>query len=181
MLIKILNSFYGSIFSVLELVSFFNTINYSTTQMNNETSFENTTTKGSKCKRVRVRKCHFWCRRLVCLVLEFVGSVSGASSSVFFSEGVPSRIRSSGCERGLSGLLARCSLTMYVCHWSGLLAWLPTRLVLPCVKLVAACPSVKAREVCHGRQLSAIWPCMCVTVAGCSCDCLQGWFFRVWS
>ena len=41
------------------------------------------------------------------LVLEFVGSVCEASSNVFFSEGVPSGIRSSECERGLSGLLAR--------------------------------------------------------------------------
>ena len=41
------------------------------------------------------------------LVLEFVGSVCEAISSVFFSEGVPSGIRSSGCERGLSALLAR--------------------------------------------------------------------------
>ena len=41
------------------------------------------------------------------LVLEFVGSVCEVSSSVFFSVGVPSEIRSSGCERGLSGLLAR--------------------------------------------------------------------------
>ena len=31
----------GSIFSILEMVSFPNTINYLTTQMNNETSFEN--------------------------------------------------------------------------------------------------------------------------------------------
>ena len=49
------------------------------------------------------------------LVLEFVGSVCKASSSVFFGEGVPSGISSSGCERGLSGLLARvlsgCPLT----------------------------------------------------------------------
>ena len=41
------------------------------------------------------------------LVLGFVGSVCEASCSVSFSEGVPSEIRSSGCERGLSGLLAR--------------------------------------------------------------------------
>ena len=46
------------------------------------------------------------------LVLEFVGSVCEASSSVFFNEGVPSGIRSSGCERGLSWLLARGSLTV---------------------------------------------------------------------
>ena len=32
-----------SSFSVLEMVSFYNTVNYLTTQMNNETSFENTT------------------------------------------------------------------------------------------------------------------------------------------
>ena len=31
---------------VFWMVSFYNTINYLTTQMNNETSFENTTTKG---------------------------------------------------------------------------------------------------------------------------------------
>ena len=49
------------------------------------------------------------------LVVEFVGRVCKASSSVFFSEGVPSGIRSSVCETGLSGLLARvlsgCPLT----------------------------------------------------------------------
>ena len=33
-------------FSVLKMVSFYNTINYLTTQMNNEISFKNTTTKG---------------------------------------------------------------------------------------------------------------------------------------
>ena len=44
------------------------------------------------------------------LDLKFVGSVCGASSSVFFSEGVPSGIRSSRCERGLFWLLASCSL-----------------------------------------------------------------------
>ena len=44
------------------------------------------------------------------LVLEFVGSVCEASSSVFFSEGVPSGICTSGCERGLSWLLASGSL-----------------------------------------------------------------------
>ena len=37
-------------------------------------------------------------------------SLCEASSSVFFSEGVPSGICSSGCERGLSVLLTRCSL-----------------------------------------------------------------------
>ena len=41
------------------------------------------------------------------LVLGFVGSVCEASSSVFFREGVPSGIRSSECERGLFGVLAR--------------------------------------------------------------------------
>ena len=46
------------------------------------------------------------------LVLDFVGSVCEASSSVYFSEGVPSGIRSSGCERGLFGLLASGSLTI---------------------------------------------------------------------
>ena len=40
------------------------------------------------------------------LVLEFVGSVCDASNSVFFSEGVPSGIRRSGCKRCLSRLLA---------------------------------------------------------------------------
>ena len=35
-----------------------------------------------------------------------------ASRSVFFGEGVPSGIRSSECERGLSWLLARCSLRL---------------------------------------------------------------------
>ena len=53
---------------------FYNTINYLTTQMNNKTSFENTT-KGfycSRCKRVRVRKCLFWCRRFVCLSLSML-------------------------------------------------------------------------------------------------------------
>ena len=34
-------------------------------------------------------------------------SVCEACSCVFFSEGVPSGIRSSGCERSLSGLLAK--------------------------------------------------------------------------
>ena len=34
------------------------------------------------------------------------------SSSVFFSEGVPSGISSSGCERGLSGQLANGSLSV---------------------------------------------------------------------
>ena len=64
------------------------------------------------------------------LVVEFVGSVCEASSSVFFSEEVPSGISSSGCKRGLSWLLASGSLT---------------------ARLVAACPSVKVREVCYGR------------------------------
>ena len=49
---------------------------------------------------------------------------------MFFNDVVPSGISSSGCERGLFGLLANCSLTD---------------------RLVAACPSVKAREFCHGR------------------------------
>ena len=49
---------------------------------------------------------------------------------MLFSEGVPSGSSSSGCERGLFGLLANCSLT---------------------ARLVAACPSVKAREVCYDR------------------------------
>ena len=40
----------------------------------------------------------------------FVGSVYEASSSVFFSDGVPSGTSSSGCERGLFGLQANCSL-----------------------------------------------------------------------
>ena len=44
------------------------------------------------------------------LVLEFVGSVCEASSSVSFSDGVLSGISSSECERGLFGLLANCSL-----------------------------------------------------------------------
>ena len=35
-----------------------------------------------------------------------------ASSSVFFSEGVPSGISNSGCERGLSWLLANGSLSV---------------------------------------------------------------------
>ena len=48
------------------------------------------------------------------LVLEFVGSMCEASSSVFFSEGVPSGIRSSGCKRRLCGLLARGSLRLSV-------------------------------------------------------------------
>ena len=42
----------------------------------------------------------------------FVGSVCEASSSVFFSDGVPRVISSSGCERCLFGLLANCSLTV---------------------------------------------------------------------
>ena len=46
------------------------------------------------------------------LVLEFVGSVCEVSSNVFFSEGVPRGIRSSGCERGLSWLLASGSLVV---------------------------------------------------------------------
>ena len=71
--------------------------------MNNETSFKNTTTKGSRCKRVRVRKCPFWCRRLV-------GSLCEASSRVFLSEGVPSGIRSCGCER-----------EVYLGYWRGAL------------------------------------------------------------
>ena len=49
---------------------------------------------------------------------------------MFFSEGALSGISYSGCERGLSGLLANSSLI---------------------ARLVAACPSVKAREVCYGR------------------------------
>ena len=49
---------------------------------------------------------------------------------MFFSEGVPSGISSSGCKRALFGLLANCSLV---------------------ARLVAACSSVKAREVCYGR------------------------------
>ena len=48
------------------------------------------------------------------LVLEFVGSVCEASSSVFFGEGVPSGIHGSECETGLSGLLAR-GLSKVVC------------------------------------------------------------------
>ena len=44
--------------------------------------------------------------------------------------GVPSGISCSGYERDLFRLLANCSLT---------------------AMLVAACPSVKAREVCYGR------------------------------
>ena len=74
-------------------------------------------------------------------------SVCEASSRVFFCEG----------DRGLSWLRARCFLTMCVCHCSELHVWLTARLVLPYVKLVAACSSVKAREVCHGCELGAIW------------------------
>ena len=51
------------------------------------------------------------------LVLEFVGSVCEASSSMFFSEGVPSGIHSSGCKRGLSELLAKML--------SKVVSWLP--------------------------------------------------------
>ena len=79
-----------------------------------------------------MRKCLFSCHWLVCLVLEFVGSVwvcvsllqiarvtdrkagssvCEASSCVFFCEG----------ERGLSWPLARRYLTLYVCHYNGLL------------------------------------------------------------
>ena len=57
---------------VLKMVSFHNTINYLTTQINNETSFETQQRKVyyfSRSKRVRVRKCSFWCRRLVCWFL----------------------------------------------------------------------------------------------------------------
>ena len=45
------------------------------------------------------------------LVLEFIGGACGASSNVFFSEGVPSVIRSSGCERERS-VLASGSLRL---------------------------------------------------------------------
>ena len=39
-------------------------------------------------------------------------SVCEARCSMFFSEGLPSGIHSSVCERGLSWLLARCSLVV---------------------------------------------------------------------
>ena len=58
---------------------------------------------------VRVRKCPFLVSPVSMLVVEFVGRVCEASSCVFFSEGVPSGISNSGCERGLSGLLAKGS------------------------------------------------------------------------
>ena len=103
------------------MVSFHNTINYLTTQINNETSFETqlrTVYHVSRSKRVRVRKRPFWCRRLVCWSLSLMkcmsleqiarvtdrkagSSVCEACSSVFFSEGVPSGIRSSGRERSV--------------------------------------------------------------------------------
>ena len=60
---------FSLVFSVLEMVSFSNTINYLATQMNNETSLKKTQRKvyySSRCKGVRVTKCPFWCRRLVC-------------------------------------------------------------------------------------------------------------------
>ena len=56
----------------LKIVSFHNTINYLTTQINNETSFETQQRKlyyFSRSKRVRERKCFFGCRRLVCCSL----------------------------------------------------------------------------------------------------------------
>ena len=60
---------------------------------------------------MRVRKYPF------CVAGQYVGpwfveSVCAASSSVFFSDGVPSGISSSGCERCLFGLPANCSLTV---------------------------------------------------------------------
>ena len=114
------------------MVCFHNTINYLTTQINNKTSFETQQRKVyyfSRSKRVRVRKCPFWCRRLICWSLscrkylllwqiarvtdrKAGSSVCEASSRVFFSEGVPSGIRSSGCERDLSWLLTWCSLAV---------------------------------------------------------------------
>ena len=58
-------------------------------------------------------------------------------------EEVPSGISSSGCERGLFGLLANGSLT---------------------ARLVAVCRSVKAREVFYGRLLCAISDHVCVSL-----------------
>ena len=98
----------GYSFSVLEMVSFSNTVNYLATQMNNETSYKKTQQRkiyySSKCNWVRVS---LLVSPVSMLVVEFVGRVCEASNSVFFSEWVPSGIRSSGCETGLSGLLAR--------------------------------------------------------------------------
>ena len=47
---------------------------------------------------------------LLCVGHWFVGSVCEASSSVFFSDGIPSGISSSGRERYMFGLTANCSL-----------------------------------------------------------------------
>ena len=62
-----------------------------------------------------------------------------------------------GCELGALWLC------VCVCHCSELLVWLTARLVLPCVKLIAAYSSVKVREVCHGCELGAIWGCRLAT------------------
>ena len=59
-----------------------------------------------------MRKCPFWCRWLVSWSSFCCKCVCETSSSVFFSEGVPSGISSSGCERGLPGLLANSSLSV---------------------------------------------------------------------
>ena len=75
--------------------------------MNNETSFENNNEMFIIVAGVNSEKESLLVSPVSMLVLEFVGSVCKASSSIFFSEGVPSEIRSSGFERGLSGMLAR--------------------------------------------------------------------------
>ena len=83
--------------------------------MNNETSFKQHNKERfiivTGVKDWELGKCPFRCRRLVCWSLS-QWEVCGASSSVFFSEGVPSGISSSGCERCLFRLLANCSLSV---------------------------------------------------------------------
>ena len=95
---------------------FVNTINYLAIQMNNETSFK----QHKKERFIIVAGVKEWEWERVPFDVAgqyvgpwFVGRVyEASSSSVFFSEGVPSGISSSGCERGLSGLLANSSLRL---------------------------------------------------------------------
>ena len=97
------------------MVNFSNTINYLTTQMNNETSFK----QHNKERFIIVAAVKEWEWESFPFGVAgqyvgpwFVGSLCEASISMFFSDGVPSGISSSGCERCLFGLLASCSLRL---------------------------------------------------------------------